>query len=159
MERIFLLPGEFRVSEGPELIETLLGSCVAVCLYNVKNSQAAMNHFLQSSPPKVGDHDIGYYGLTSTEHIIGMLMKSDPIASHYTARIYGGAAVLKTSGQANIGLDNIEIARSVLSASRIRVVQEQVGGDRGRRIKFDTATNTVACRFAGDTRKSKKKGD
>jgi chemotaxis protein CheD len=149
MERIFLLPGEFRVSKGPELIETLLGSCVAVCLYNVKNSQAAMNHFLQSSPRLDGDPDIGYYGLTSTEHIIGMLMKSDPIASHYRARIYGGAAVLKTEGMANIGQNNIEIARRVLSASRIRIVEEEVGGDRGRRIKFDTATNTVVCRLAG----------
>ena len=156
MGRIFLLPGEFRISEGPELIETLVGSCVAVCLYNIKSSQAAMNHFLQSYPPKDGDHDIGYYGLTSTEYIIRCLMQSDPAANHYQARIYGGAAVLKTDGMSNIGEDNIEIARHVLSASRIRIVQEQVGGDRGRRIKFDTATNTVTCRFAGDTRRNKK---
>ena len=152
MVRILLLPGEFRISEGPESIETLVGSCVAVCLYNIKNSDAAMNHFLQSYPPQVGDYDIGRYGLTSTEYIIDTLMKSDPVASHYRARIYGGAAVLRTGGRAYIGEDNIEIARRILSANRIRIVEEQVGGERGRRIRFDTATNTVICRLAGNAK-------
>ena len=154
MKRILLLPGEFRVSRGPELIETLLGSCVAVCLYNTKNCQAAMNHFLQSCPPNNGAYDIGRYGQTSTEYIIGSLLKNDSAARHYQARIYGGAAVLKTGGQVSIGDDNIEIARRVLSANRIRIVEEQVGGERGMRIKFDTATNTVAWRFAGHKKDS-----
>ncbi len=155
-ERVFLLPGKFRICKGPELVETLVGSCVTVCLYNRKTGHAAMNHFLQSRPILQSDSDIGRYGLTATGHIVEALLRNDPAPSHYDAYIFGGAAVLKSaSAMAHIGQDNIAIARQVLNQYRIRIVHEEVGGDRGRRVKFDTATNTTSCRFAGDVRKKK----
>ena len=43
--REFLLPGEFCIATGPAILDTLVGSCVSVCLYNYKNGVAAMNHF------------------------------------------------------------------------------------------------------------------
>jgi chemotaxis protein CheD len=153
-ERVFLLPGQFRICDGPEVLETLVGSCVAVCLYNRKSGHAAMNHFLQSHPVLESDSDIGRYGVTSTEHIIQALLRSDPAASHYDAYIFGGAAVLRSASEkANIGQANIDVARDVLNRYRIRIVHEEVGGTRGRRIKFDTGENKVSCRFAGDVRK------
>ena len=149
-ERVFLLPGQFRICHGPELIETLVGSCVAVCLYNRKTGRAAMNHFLQAHPAPQGNCDLGRYGLTSTEHIIKALLQSDPVVSHYDAYIFGGGAVLKSvNAQANIGQANIAVVREVLNRYRIRIIKEEVGGTRGRRVKFDTGSNTVFCRFAG----------
>ena len=73
MDIEFLLPGQYYISKGPILIETLVGSCVSVCLYNIRNGTAAMNHFLQDHPKSTSDDDIGYYGSTSTVHIIEKL--------------------------------------------------------------------------------------
>jgi chemotaxis protein CheD len=138
------------------MIETLVGSCVTVCLYNRKSGHAAMNHFLQSHPILESDSDIGRYGITSIAHIIEALFQSDPVASHYDAYVFGGAAVLKSANaMANIGQANIDVARQVLDRYRIRIVHEEVGGTRGRRVKFDTGSNTVSCRYAGDVRKKK----
>ena len=153
-ERVFLLPGQFRICDGPEVIETLVGSCVAVCLYNRKTGHAAMNHFLQSHPVLQADSDIGRYGTTSTEHVIEALLRSDPAASHYDASIFGGAAVLKSaSPKANIGQANIDVAHEVLNRYRIRIIHEEVGGTRGRRVRFNTAANTIYCRFAGQKKR------
>ena len=136
------------------IIETLIGSCVSVCLYNTKTGWAAINHFLQDSPPSEDNCDIGQYGSTATKHIINALMKADPLPSHYRAQIFGGAAVIKTNTVNNdIGRKNTDIARKILTDHRIRTIREEIGGNRGRRIRFDTAINTVFCRFAGQVGK------
>lgn len=150
MDHIFLLPAEYRITKHPQVLETLVGSCVCVCLYNTKTGHAAMNHFLQDQPPKNTVSDIGRYGTTAMLHIIKALMKIDPAPSHYQAQIFGGAAVIKTiRKEYNIGQKNIDIARKTLATHRIRITREEVGGNRGRRIIFDTEKNAVFCRFAG----------
>ena len=151
MDHIFLLPGEYRTTKIPAVLETLVGSCVCVCLYNTKTGHAAMNHFLQDHPPKNTHSDIGQYGNTATLYIIKALMKSDPLPSHYSAQIFGGAAVIKTTSEEfNIGKKNIDIARKTLAANRIRITREEVGGNRGRRVVFDTEKNAIFCRLAGN---------
>jgi chemotaxis protein CheD len=145
-----LLPGKYHITKTPITIETLVGSCVSVCLYNTKTGFAAMNHFLQDRPNSKGDCDIGRYGSTATEYIINTLMKMDSAASHYCAQIFGGAVVIKTNNSgSDIGQKNIDIAQKILTDRSIRIIRKEVGGTRGRRIRFDTAANTVFCRFAG----------
>ncbi|MBF0293291.1 MAG: chemotaxis protein CheD, partial [Nitrospinae bacterium] len=45
-KKIFVLPGEIAVTKQPSVIATLLGSCVAVCLYNTKGQYGGMNHYM-----------------------------------------------------------------------------------------------------------------
>lgn len=73
-------------------------------------------------------------------------MKRDSNPGHYRAQIFGGAKVIKTDSTDN------DISLKILTAQGIRIIRKEVGGTRGRRIRFDTATNTVFCRFAGQIR-------
>ncbi len=149
-----LLPGEYHIAKRPIILETLVGSCVSVCIYNIKSGIAAMNHFLQSEPTGGAGVDIGYYGSTATGYIIKRLFEIDDAANHYKAQIFGGAAVIKsTKTNSNIGKANAEIAVKVLKKYRIRIVHEEVGGNRGRRVKFDTGIQETFCRFAGEVSK------
>ena len=157
MTRRFLKPGEFCIATAPAILETLVGSCVAVCLYNFKNGHAAMNHFLRDKPLREDNTEIGEFGSTSTEHIIKRLMAVDGSPAHYRAMIFGGAAVVKTSsGNSDIGRKNVEVATNVLANAHIPVTHTEVGGRRGRRVTFDAGTGTAQCRFAGDIRKKRK---
>lgn len=45
-KHIILDPGEYYVSAENVILSTLLGSCVAVCLYDPIERVAGMNHFL-----------------------------------------------------------------------------------------------------------------
>lgn len=151
MLRKFLRPGEFYVGREPVIAETLVGSCVAVCLYNFKHGFGAMNHFLMDRPANSTDSEIGRYGVTSTRHIIEAVLEIDPAPAHYRASVFGGAAVLKTANAGGgVGAANIDAALEVLHAARITVARQEVGGTRGRRIRFNTATGEIECRFAGD---------
>ncbi|MHC4426030.1 MAG: chemotaxis protein CheD [Planctomycetota bacterium] len=154
MIRKFLTPGEFYIGNKPAILETLVGSCVCVCLYNFKNGFAAMNHFLRDRPVNDCDVDVGEFGSTSTEHIISKLMAIDDAPFHYRAMVFGGAAVIKTVGHDSyIGRKNIDVALKVLADIRIRIVEKEILGKRGRRVAFNTETGTVKCRFAGDVGK------
>jgi len=143
MEKVFLLPGELCVSEKPVLMATLLGSCVAVCVYNRQTNFAGMNHFLrdrrQGSPDSYGK-----FGDTSTSRLIQKLMEKDKTVDHLEAKIFGGCGVV---GKQGLGSDtggmNIIIARSVLKEFKIPVVQEDVGGNQGRKVYFNTKTFEV----------------
>ena len=147
----FLRPGEFYADHTPAVAETLVGSCVAVCLYNFKQGFGAMNHFLMDRPKNPADVDIGRYGVTSTRHIIDAMVAMYPEPTHYRANVIGGAAVLKTAhADGHIGSANVEAALEVLREAHIRIASQEVGGTRGRRIRFNTQTGEITCRFAGD---------
>lgn len=146
MEQQFLLPCDFYACQKPTLYRTVLGSCVSVCLWNVRRRSAAMNHFMLPESPGDTD-DIGRYGDTSTDRIIKTIMSLDRNPRHYRAQIFGGGAVLGALGSgAKIGERNIEVARRIVSEAGIPIDHEDVGGTLGRRIDFDTGTGKVFCR-------------
>jgi len=143
MERIYLLPGEFKVVRTPCELATLLGSCVGVCLRHVDKPYAAMNHFLLARARPEDTH-IGRYGDRATRAIISLMRKLDPTNGVLRARIFGGAQVLDClAPNSAIGLANIAVARQILAEHQIPIEAEDVGGIHGRRISFDTAKGQV----------------
>ncbi len=54
-----ILPGEFYVSRGGELISTVLGSCISVCIRDPKMGIGGMNHFML---PEEGDFSTTNWG-------------------------------------------------------------------------------------------------
>ncbi len=154
--RKFLRPGQFYASRRPVMTETLVGSCVTVCLYNTKEGFGAMNHFLRDRPRNESDPEVGTYGTSATRQIVNAMLKIDSEPRHYQASIFGGAAVLKTANaDGSIGQGNVAAALEVLKAAGIRVVRQEVGGTRGRRVRFNTQTGQIECRFAGDIPRKK----
>jgi chemotaxis receptor (MCP) glutamine deamidase CheD/CheY-like chemotaxis protein len=145
---IFLLPGEASFTKEPATISTLLGSCVAVCLYDTRNGWGGMNHYMLPeqtedglTPGKYGDHAI-----TS---LIKVAQMSGSNMGDLVASIYGGGKVVghlgsmvATSGM-NIGDRNIEVADAMLRQQGIRVINRDVGGDLGRKIHMNSATNEI----------------
>lgn len=153
MEKKFLLPGEFHLTRNPMELSTLLGSCVAMCLRNERNGAAAMNHFILPSNGKATKprEDIGRYGDTACAHIIRSLFRLDPEPRNYQLALYGGANVNDHLSFGNsVGSRNIEEARRIAREYGLRVNYENVGGFRGRKIAFDTATGESRQHIIGE---------
>jgi two-component system chemotaxis response regulator CheB len=155
-DHVFLLPGEYHVSRTPCHMATLLGSCVAVCLHHETKPYAAMNHYLLAVNPGGNDQEKGRYGDTSIENIIWLMKRLDEHGK-MTAKIYGGGAVVGHLGTTtDIGGKNIEMARTILKRRGIPIVEEEVGGTRGRRVYFDTAANKVTVKIIVKTDEGEK---
>jgi len=150
LQRIFLLPGEYHITKQPKFIATLLGSCVSICVRNMKNGSAGMNHFLHDIMPETDKTNIGRYGDSSTRYMIESLLKLDSCKKNYQAKIFGGGAVIKYLGIGfGIGSKNIMIAKKILSEYSIPIIENRVGGKQGIKIYFNTSDFAVAVRTIG----------
>jgi len=147
-----LRPGEIHVAMEPTLIETLLGSCISVCLYSIKDQVGAMSHSVLPCP-KTGlqRHDVRY-----VESAIGKMMDEmkglGVTPDRMEAKVFGGAEMFHRSGHEIrfariVGDGNTAAAKRFLDAKRIRLVSECVGGNMGRKIIFNTATGVALVRM------------
>ncbi|MDR1298516.1 MAG: response regulator [Deltaproteobacteria bacterium] len=143
VNRVFLLPGEYFISKQPHIISTLLGSCVAVCLYHPIHKFGGMNHYmLPTSPNK---EKSGKYGDYAIAVLVQFMERTLGHLNGVEAIISGGANVVSniTSGS-QIGIRNIEIARELLRRHGIRVTSENVGGGVGLKLHYQNWDNKLA---------------
>jgi chemotaxis protein CheD len=141
-ENYFLKPGYILVPDTPTVISTVLGSCVAVCLFDGARKTGGMNHFQMPSTGKP-EEATARYGNVSTLALIAMMLEAGSQIRHLEAQIFGGAYHPK-NGLQNVGQENIRVARQVLARKRIPIVSEDVGGEKGRKVVYNTNSNEVA---------------
>jgi two-component system chemotaxis response regulator CheB len=148
LDQQFLLPGDSVATRKPTHLATLLGSCVSVCLSNASQRAAGMNHYMLRE--SAGGADPGRYGDTSIRQLVKTLFALDSNPRHYRVRIYGGGKVIGHLGAlGDIGTRNIEIARRLLAEFGLGIEHEEVGGNKGRRVDFNTQTDVIECRVVG----------
>jgi chemotaxis protein CheD len=143
-EMIYLHPGQLFASAGPCAITTVLGSCVSVCLYDAECGVGGANHFLL---PHAGTrtNEPLRFGASAIDALIQRVLDLGARRQHLAAKVFGGAHVLQAmqAERFHLGAANVDVARSVLSAQRIPVHAEDVGGKRGRKLRFVTGDGTA----------------
>ncbi len=147
----FLEPGYILVSAQPVVISTVLGSSVAVSMADRKRKISGMNHF-QFPIIRKKEQATARYGNVAIPHLIRMMLAEGTDIDHLEAQIFGGAYEEAISPK-DIGCQNIELARTILDGEGIRVVSEDVGGVKGRKIVFNLATNEIAVLKVNHIRK------
>lgn len=139
----FLYASTLLVSKEPILINTLLGSCVAVCIYDHILKIGGMNHYMLPlwngnglPSPKFGNIAI--------EKLIEKMYSSGSYKVNLICKVFGGGDVIGGDVNVyNIGQRNIETAISILNDYNIPIVAQSVGGKQGRKIIFNTQTGEV----------------
>lgn len=137
MRRVNIIQGENAVVTEPHvIISTLLGSCVAACLYDPVAKVGGMNHFLLGEPGSshhvAGDQS--RYGLHAMELLINDMMKKGAVRNRLRAHLYGGANVV--SGLGAIGASNAAFARRFMETEGIEIGHSDLGGSSARKVDF-----------------------
>ena len=131
---MYLAPGQLFASGDHVQVTTILGSCVAVCLFDNEAEVGGVNHFLlpHGTPPspRFADH--------ATTLLLQRVLALGAERGHLRAKLFGGASAL--------GACNVEVARERLAAERIPVVAEDTGGDLGRKLIFEVQTGSAWVR-------------
>lgn len=142
----YLLPAEIFVSSEPTMISTVLGSCVAVCLWDSRFAIGGMNHYLL--PLWNGDGlATPKYGNIAIRQLLEKVVAKGAERRNVQAKIFGGAAMWSNSdGLFAIGLRNVELAQQQLQELQIPVVASDVGGTLSRKIFFNTGDGSVLLR-------------
>jgi chemotaxis protein CheD len=138
----YIVQGEYRVSRDPaEVLSTVLGSCVAVCLWDPGAQVGGMNHFLLPAAPGQGDAKTLRYGAHAMEVLINELLKMGARRIALQAKLFGGANVTDALGP--IGKANATFALSYLGDEGIPCIAKSLGGTQARRIMFRPANGHV----------------
>jgi len=147
----YLHPGHMVVSTEPKLLTTILGSCVAVCLWDLSTRIGGMVHFLLPDSSG-GTGDKTRYGDVAVPLLINELKRHGGNVHMAKAKLYGGACVLQAfrngTGE-HLGARNVSVARDVLRAANIGLIEEQVMGNLSRKIVFDTASGSTTVHVVG----------
>ena len=137
--KAYLLPGQLYVSAEPCQIKTILGSCVAICLWDKWRGAGGMNHFLLPSS-REGQPASLRYGDEATRVLLELLDGLGCQASNLCAKIFGGAALFQSRSRygVSLGAKNVAAALSLMKSAGIPVVAQETGGFQGRKLIFNT---------------------
>jgi len=139
-------PGGWAV-ETERPISTLLGSCVAVCLYDPKFKLAGMNHFLLPSRKQTQNDDVDVIlsGDYSMEVLLNSMISKGARKDRMVAKAFGGGTIV-TSIRMAIGERNAEFAKEWLDREGIRLVASDFGGAWSRKVLLVPASGDAFCR-------------
>ncbi|AOT06726.1 chemoreceptor glutamine deamidase CheD [Pseudoalteromonas luteoviolacea] len=143
-----VLPGEFYVSKNDELISTVLGSCIAACVYDEKLGIGGMNHFMLPGAQKMKDvtnvHSDDFncrYGNWAMEFLINEVLKNGASRANLKVKLFGGGKII--SAMTDIGVGNIRFAQAYVEEENLELVSHDVGGPWPRKVVFHPQSGTA----------------
>ncbi|HEX3314523.1 MAG TPA: CheR family methyltransferase, partial [Gemmataceae bacterium] len=130
--------GDVFASARPACVTTLVGSCVAACLFDPTARVGGMNHFML--PDSVGGGaESARFGAHALELLIDAILTRGGERSRLQAKIFGGARIPHLAGNAfDIGDKNVQFVEEFLAAESIPIASRSLGGANGRLVRFMT---------------------
>ena len=115
-QRAYLLPGQLHVSADPCQIRTILGSCVAICLWDSHQHIGGMNHFLLPVSSE-GHPATTRFADVATKTLLDKLRALGCRVPHLQAKIFGGSSMFQKQDRtaASLGTQNVAAARVTVS--------------------------------------------
>lgn len=137
-ESVYLHPGQIYTAAHAALVSTILGSCVAVCLWDQVARVGGMNHFLLPA----GNKRDPRYANAAMEKLLDEMIGRGAKLERMVAKVFGGACVIPgfTGPRQAIGAQNAEAALRFLGLKSIPIRAAQVGGNHGRKLLFHTGS-------------------
>jgi len=137
--------GEYHASKSPTVIQTLVGSCVAVCLFDPVNRIGGMNHILLPGKADMKRFDApARYGINAMELLINKIMNVGGERHLLIAKTFGGAHLLPSISKENgVGIKIAAFVLEFLKNEAIPIIAHDLRGHESRRIYFHTDTGEV----------------
>lgn len=145
---ISVIQGEYAVSQQPDAVmTTVLGSCIAACLYDPIIKVGGMNHFLLPEAT-TGPAQNVKYGAYLMELLINEMLKIGADRTRLRAKLAGGA---KMNSMLNgVGDKNIAFAKRYLLSEGIPIEWESLGGAQARRVHFYPISGRITEKFVAN---------
>jgi chemotaxis protein CheD len=138
--KINIVQGEQYVDDDPRtMLTTILGSCIAACIWDGAMGLGGMNHFLlpgddAAAKNRQAGGEAMRFGVHAMELLVNGLLRHGAQRSRLQAKLFGGARMIK--GLTDIGELNASFAERFLRAEGIAHVGGSLRGEQGRRIQF-----------------------
>ena len=140
---VTLVIGDVYATADPCILHTVLGSCVAACLYDPVTRASAMCHFLLPST----EHDdaaSSAYGVYALERLINGCMAAGGDKRRMRVKVFGGGYLLAMGDAVRrIGDMNSTFVREFFEREHIPIVAQSLGRPEAIHVWFDTRNGEV----------------
>lgn len=145
-----ILPGECYVTGGTEMISTVLGSCISVCVRDPFVRVGGMNHFML--PLQSGATGISRtaamdpalcYGNWAMEYLVNEILKLGGRKERLEVKVFGGGRVLAGMTNIDVGKQNIEFITEYLANEGLTIQSQNVGDVYPRKVLYFPETGNV----------------
>lgn len=151
-----LLPGDYYVTFGDEMITTVLGSCVSACIRDAVTGIGGMNHFMlpETTRSRLDTRDesiVGTalrYGNYAMEHLINTILQYGGKRKNLEVKLFGGGKVIATLG--DVGSRNIEFVLEYVDTEALNLVSHDLGDIYPRKVNFFPKTGRVRMKKIKD---------
>ena len=135
----YLIPGKVFVSAEAVAVSTIVGTGVAVCLWDEVRRIGGINHFLLPTTEE-GSFDNTKYANAANNVLLQEMLRLGAEARNLEARVFGGSQPAVTFGSSTecLGDRNVQMALDFLGRRGVRLAEKEVGGKHGRKLVFQT---------------------
>ena len=141
-------PGAWMV-ESQLPLSTLLGSCVAVCLFDPQMKIGGLNHFMLPSMGRAqnGEIDSLLSGNFAMEALLNALLNRGAKKVRLQAKAFGGGTIIDANdGSPGIGARNASFTKDWLLREGIPLVSSDFLGPWSRKVIFLPFSGEVFCK-------------
>jgi chemotaxis protein CheD len=129
---------DLKITLSPNVLRTILGSCVGICLYDPNRKIIGLSHIMLAEQNIAGTNPKKYAN-SAIPLLIEEMEKAGGNSKCFKAKIAGGAAMFNMGDSSllgDIGKSNVRKVKEILAGLSIEILAEDVGGDYGRTIDF-----------------------
>jgi chemotaxis protein CheD len=136
---------EMKVAANSEVLKTVVGSCIALCMWDNIKRVGGMVHIMYPQSNGNITEPRGKYADTAVEALLSAMFKRGCKKENITAICAGGASMFNYQNINNItiGEKNYQIIKECLSKFNILLKTKEVGGTSGRRVVMNTSDGRV----------------
>lgn len=143
---VYLKAGELFVDRRPHLVATVLGSCVAVCLWDAHLGYGGMTHSLLPAP-RPGECPSPRHTEVAVARLVQGMLHQGSRRGDLRAKLFGGANLLMPrTSSITVGSANVHAALTALKRHGIPLTAREVDGHSGLVIKMDSGQGEVWVR-------------
>ena len=146
---------DLKVASSPDILRTILGSCVGTCLYDPEKKIAGLSHIMLPSRNDSNSNELKYAD-SAIPLLIKEMESAGARADRLVSKVVGGASMLKLKHNkimSEIGRNNVDKILGLLADLNISVMAEDIGGDYGRTIDFYAESGILRIRTIGKVEK------
>ena len=152
LQEIVLNMGELYVSDKEVILETLLGSCVATCLFDKKNKIGGMNHILlpgiikENNAQEMIDQKDDKFGIFALDKLFNNMRNLGANREYLIAKVYGASYLYGNSSYFKIQEENVEFVKAYMDMTKIPIIENVTYLRHPIRIKLNTYTGQTWIR-------------
>jgi chemotaxis protein CheD len=132
------------ITDGTKELKTFVGSCVAICLFDLVSKVAGMAHIMlpkkSDGTQSTGKNDIGKYADEAISYMIYNMIHKGANLKRIKAKMAGGATIFAHESETslfNVGPRNIAFLKQILQENNIPLISEDTGENFGRWVRFN----------------------